>query len=569
MRNKRVGAFMLAKRFPGLLLLAEVLFLCLVAAPSLTAEPANAGIDARRLSEYIRILASDDFEGRGPGTRGEDKTLAYLTDQFEKLGLQPAGERGSWTQTVPLRRIETKGEIKVSFTLAGRARPLAELDEIVVLTHTPTNRVTVRNAPLVFVGFGVHAPERAWDDFKGYDLKGKIAVMLVNDPDFEMDPTQPLYGRFDGKAMTYYGRWTYKFEEAGRRGALGVLLVHETGPAGYGWNTVRNSDSVAQFDIADRRPSVPSPLVEGWIQRDIAVELFKAAGLNFDAEKQRAQTLAFRPILLRNTSFSADFAVDSSTIVSHNIVGKLTGTRYPEEAVLYSAHWDHLGIGAPDARGDRIYNGAVDNASGTAAMLEMARLFASSARTPRSIYFIGFTAEEKGLLGSRYYAEHPIVPLATTVALLNFDVINLKGPAKDVSSDGDGGSNLDALLAAQAAKQGRRFAPDEHSEEGRFFRGDHFSLAKAGVPAVTLAGGMDLLNGGIAAGQAWAQDYLAHRYHQPADEWRADWDYRGAEVDLAAYYNLGRELAESRDWPSWRGGAEFKAVRDATASARR
>jgi Zn-dependent M28 family amino/carboxypeptidase len=250
------------------------------------------------------------------------------------------------------------------------------------------------------------------------------------------------------------------------------------------------------------------------------------------------------------------------------VIGKLTGDRYPREAVLYGAHWDHLGIGAADARGDRIYNGAVDNASGVAGMLEIARLFAQSSRTQRSIYFVGFTAEEKGLLGSEYYAEHPAVPLAKTVALLDLDVINLKGPARDLSSDGDGGSNLDELLAAQTRKQGRRFTPDEHAEEGRFFRGDHFSLAKAGVPAVTLASGMDLENGGVAAGQAWARDYLQHRYHQPADEWRADWDFRGAEQDLAVYYELGRDLANSRNWPYWHEGSPFKAARDRTAAVR-
>lgn len=526
-------------------------------------------IEGRRLSEHIKILASDAFEGRAPGTAGEQKTIAYLSAQFNELGLQPAGDRGGWIQEVPLRRFETPGNIEASFTLSGHVRPLKELEDIVVNTHIPTSRVSVKAAPLVFIGFGVAAQERHWDDFKGFDLRGKIAVALVNDPDFEMDQSDPLYGRFDGKTMTYYGRWTYKFEEAARRGALGLLLVHESLPAGYGWNTVKNSVSAAQFDIMRKHPGTQRPLLEGWIQRDIAVELFKAAGLDFATEKRRAQTEEFRPILLHEATFSTDFVVSTTTIVSHNVIGKLTGTRYPKEAVLYGAHWDHLGIGTPDARGDRIYNGAVDNASGTAGVIELARLFAAEPRTQRSVYFIGFTAEEKGLLGSEYYATHPIVPLATTVALLNLDVVNLKGPAKDISSDGDGGSNLDELLAAEVRKDGRRFSPDEHVEEGRFFRADHFSLAKAGVPAMTLAGGMDLVNGGVAAGRAWAQDYVQNRYHQPADEWRPDWDMRGAEQDLTVYYELGRDLADSRDWPQWNDRSQFKAARDQTTAERR
>jgi Zn-dependent M28 family amino/carboxypeptidase len=530
--------------------------------------PTSPGIDGKRLSEQIRILSDDSFEGRAPGTRGEIKTIAYITEQFRQIGLQPAGDHGGWTQAVPLRRFEMTGDIKLGFTLAGHPRPLTPLEDIVVHTKIPTDHVSVKGAPLVFIGFGVNAPERHWDDFKGYDLKGKIAVVLINDPDFEMDPSDPLYGRFDGKAMTYYGRWTYKYEEVAKRGALGLLIVHESGPAGYGWNVLKSSDSVPQFDIVRPDPSALYPLVGGWIQRAVAVELFKAAGLDFDAEKKLAQSESFRPVELQGTSFSADYAVKTSTVTSHNIIGKLAGAQRPDEAVLYSAHWDHLGIGPPDAHGDRIYNGAIDNASGVAGMLEIARLFVASARVARSVYFIALTAEEKGELGADYYAHHPSVPLAKTAVLLNLDVLNLAGPARNVSSEGSGGSDLDDLLALEARKEGRVFTPNPHVEQGRFFRSDAFALAKVGVPAITFAAGRDLEQGGVAAGEAWWDNFRLNVYHQPADEWRPDWDMHGCERDLTVYFDLGRDLARASDWPIWRTPSVFKTVRDQTASAR-
>ena len=530
---------------------------------------ASPAVDPAKLSEHIRVLASDAFEGRGPATPGEDKSVAYISGQMKALGLSPAADDGGWTQAVPLRRFETPGPITVSFTLGGASRPLTELNDIVVHTEVPTDHVSVKDAPLVFIGYGVDAPERRWDDFKGYDLKGKIAVVLVNDPDFEMDPGDPLFGRFDGKAMTLYGRWTYKYAEAARRGALGMLIVHETAPAAYGWNTVKNSNSNAQFDIVRPHPETLHPLIEGWIQRDVAVALFKAAGLDFDVEKSRARTLAFHPVELKGAAFSADYAVETSTITSHNVIGKIAGTQRPGEAVLYGAHWDHLGVGQPDAKGDRIYNGAVDNASGVAGVLELARVFKAAPRPERSVYFIAFTAEEKGLLGSEYYAAHPVTPLATTVALLNLDVMNVNGPSRDISTRGKGDADLDGLVARFAREQGRAYRHDPHREEGSFYRADHFSLAKAGVPALTLTAGLDLVSGGVAAGEAAHADYLAHRYHQPADEWRADWDLTGAARDLDLYSALGQYLANSRAWPGWPVGSEFKAVRDQTTAERK
>ncbi len=533
------------------------------------AQSAEPAVDGARLSAHIETLASDAFEGRGPATPGETKAVAYIEAQYRALGLAPAGDHGGYLQDVPLMRFHVPGPVQVGYEVGGQSRPLAELQDIVVHTSVPARHVTVKDAPLVFVGYGVKAPERHWDDFKGVDLKGKIAVVLVNDPDFEMDPANPLYGRFDGKAETLYGRWTYKYAQAAKLGALGVLIVHETAPAAYGWNTVKNSFSADQFDIPRKQPGATHPLIEGWIQRDVAVAMFKAAGLDFDAEKQKAQAEDFRPVTLKGEGFDADYAVETATIISHNVIGKLVGTRWPGEAVLFGAHWDHLGVGPPDARGDRIYNGALDNASGVAGMLELARLFCQAPRTERSLYFIAFTSEEKNLLGSEYYAEHPATPLPTTAALLNLDGLNLNGPARDITIAGKANSDLYDNIATLAQKQGRRFTPDAHPEAGGYFRADHFSLAAAGVPAITAHGGLDLVKGGEAAGEAAYRDYNVHRYHQPADEWDPHWDYAGAVLDLALYYELGRELADSREWPGWKPGAEFKAVRDLTAASRR
>jgi Zn-dependent M28 family amino/carboxypeptidase len=552
-----------------ILLATAAMALAGVAFAAEASKTAPAGIDGQRFSDHIKTLASDAYEGRGPDTPGEQKAIHYIADQFKKAGLAPAGDKGSYFQSVPLRRFETPGKIAVGFTLNGKARPLTELDDIVVHTQVPTSHVTVKNAPMVFIGYGVHAPERHWDDFKGVDIKGKIAVVLINDPDFEMDAKNPLYGRFDGKSMTYYGRWTYKYAEAAKRGALGLLIVHERAPAAYGWNTVKNSNGNAQFDIVRPDPGAIHPKVEGWIQREVAVELFKAAGLDFDAEKKKAQTEGFKPVELKGDSFNADYAVKSSVITSHNVIGKLVGAKHPDEAVLYGAHWDHLGVGQPDAKGDKIYNGAEDNASGVAGLLELARVYGKAPKTDRSVYFIGFTAEEKGLLGSEYYGTHPIVPLAKTVALLNMDGVQVNGPTRDMSSHGVGNSTLDDLMATYAKKQGRTFKPDPHLEEGHFYRADHFSLAKVGVPALTLEAGIDMVDGGTAAGEKFHDDYIKFRYHQPADEWSANWNMAGAVQDLTLFYDLGRDLANSRDWPSWKAGSEFKGAREKTAAARK
>ncbi len=538
------------------------------AQPAGSDRPPPTPIDPARLSAVDRALSTDAMEGRGPATAAEPKVIDFIVAKMKAAGLQPGGEHGGWTQDVPLARFEVEGPVRLSLSAAGKRQSLTQGQEAVVQTLVPTRHVSIADAPLVFCGYGVHAPELGWDDFKGVDLHGKIAVVLINDPDFEAQPGQPVFGKFGGKAMTYYGRWTYKYEEAARQGALGMLIVHETAPASYGWNTVKNSNGNAQFDIVRDDPTKSHALLQGWIQRDLAVDMFRRAGLDFDAQKKLAQTAGFRPVALKGESFSADYAVNSSKIVSHNILGMLKGAQRPQETVFYTAHWDHLGVGAPDAKGDRIYNGAIDNADGVASILELARVYARAPRTARSVVFMSVTAEEKGLLGSEYYASHPLYPLAKTAGVFNIDALDTAGPARDITISGDSKVTLQDDLAAAAKREGRFFTPDPTPEAGHFYRSDHFPFAKRGVPAISIGSGQDLYQGGVAAGKAWQENYVKTRYHQPADEWSADMDWRGAAIDLGLIYDLGRSLANSDRWPGWKPGSEFKAARDASAPER-
>ncbi len=540
--------------------------LALLAGPTLAADPV---FSPDRLIAHVKVLASDDFEGRGPATAGETKTLDYLTKQFAAAGLQPAGDRTAtgraWTQDVPLARFRTKGPVAVTASSGGRSQTWTQGQEIAIrAAQTGVDHVTIKNAPVVFVGYGVKAPERNWDDFKGVDLKGKIALVLVNDPDFETGK-----GDFGGKAMTYYGRWTYKFEEAARQGAIGFLVIHETDPASYGWATVKNSNTNEIFDIIRDKPSEAHAPLEGWVQRDVTVGLFKDAGLDFAALKAQAQTRDFKPVELKGVTLSADYAVEAEKVVSKNVVGALAGAKYPEERVIYTAHWDHLGVGLPDAKGDRIYNGALDNASGTAGLIELGRAFAAQPRTERSIVFLAVTAEEKGLLGSEYYSASPLYPLGTTVGVINMDGASTNGAARDISTSGEVGLTLQDDLIAVGKAHGKAFTSDAKPEAGSFFRSDHFPFAKRGVPAISFKGGQDLVNGGVAAGKAAADAYTRDRYHQPADEYDATWDLTGAAQNLSIVYDLGRQLANSRTWPEWKAGAEFKAERDKTAAMRK
>lgn len=536
----------------------------------LAATPKPPSFDGKRISQDVKVLASDAFEGRGPATAGEEKTIAYLQQQFAAAGLQPGGDlqadgSRAWTQAVPLQRASIDGTPTITLDVAGKPQPLLQGQDIAIRAAMDgSTSVDISQVPLVFVGYGVDAPERHWDDFKGVDLKGKIAVVLVNDPDFETGK-----GDFDGKGMTYYGRWTYKYEEGARQGALGVLVIHETAPASYGWATVASSNTNTMFDVVRDDPASVHPKVEGWIQRDLAVRLFKDAGLDFEALKKLAQTRDFKPVELRGETLSARYAVTRDVITSHNVAALLPGSTHPDETLIYSAHWDHLGVGKPDANGDTIFNGALDNASGTAALLELARGFAKGPRPERSVVFLAVTAEEKGLLGSEYYAGKPLYPLATTVAVINMDGMSPFVPSRDYGIYGTAKLGLLDDLKQVAGDWKLRYTPDPKPEAGSFFRSDHFSFAKRGVPAISYSAGQDWDVGGVAAGKAAEDDYVAHRYHQQADEWKPEWTFAGAARDLQVLYALGMQLADSRQWPDWSSDSEFRAIRDKSAAERK
>ena len=552
----------------------RLVFLCGIglawsAASALAADPAPR-FDPQRLSQIVKTVSGDDFEGRAPATPAEGKTVDYLVAQFKAAGLVPGGEleggKRGWTQAVPLVKTEFRGTPQFTLQVGSQRDALVQGEQIAVRAALDgSTSVAIQQAPLVFVGYGVSAPERRWDDYKGIDLKGKIAVVLVNDPDFESGS-----GDFGGKAMTYYGRWTYKFEEAARRGALGVLIVHETAPAAYGWATVKNSNTATMLDIERDKPAAVHPKLEAWIQREVAVDLLRRAGLDFEAQKKLAQTREFQPQVLKDASLTAEYAIDRQVIVSKNVVGRVEGRKRPGETVIYSAHWDHLGVGAPDAKGDRIYNGAVDNGTGLAALIEMGRAFASAPKKPdRSVVFLAVTAEERGLLGSEYYGAKPLYPLARTVGVINMDALSPEGLARNFSTSGSAASQLQDMLVEQAKGFDLAYAPDPHPEAGHFFRSDHFSFAKRGVPALSFASGNDLVEGGLAAGEAASKAYTAERYHQPADEWRADWSFAGMAHDLPLLYRVGEMLANSKRWPEWGQGSEFRATREASRGERR
>jgi Zn-dependent M28 family amino/carboxypeptidase len=526
-------------------------------------------IEASHLSHDVKVLSSDEFEGRGPNTPGEAKTVAYLINQFEAAGLKPGGDlvngKRGWTQDVPLGRFEIKGPVAVSVKGGGKEEALTQGEQIAVrAAMNGAKSVEFKDAPLVFVGYGVTAPERKWDDFKGQDLKGKLAVVLINDPDFETGK-----GEFGGKAMTYYGRWTYKFEELARRGALGTLIVHETAPASYGWATVKNSNTNVMYDVVRTHPTAFHAPVEGWIQRDLAVDLFKRAGLDFDKLKKSAQTRSFKPVELTGVSMSGKYAVDAQTIVSKNVIALREGSQHPDQYVVYSGHWDHLGIGLPDAKGDRIYNGAVDNATGIAALLELARVYAAAPAPQRSVVFLAVTAEEKGLLGSEYYASNPVYPLAKTVGVINMDALDPHGKARDFTISGSAKLDLLDRLVAKAKVAKLSYSPDPKPEAGHFFRSDHFPFAKRGVPAISFGSGEHWEQGGVAAGKKESDRYTAENYHQPSDEWKAEWTFEGMARDLGILYAVGRELADSNAWPNWAKDSEFRAARDQSSSERK
>jgi Zn-dependent M28 family amino/carboxypeptidase len=537
------------------------------------ASAANAAdtpkFDAKRLSQDVKVLSSDEFEGRGPHTPGETKTVNYLIAQFKAAGLKPGGDlaggKRSWTQDVPLGRFEIKGPVALTINDGKNSQTLAQGNDMAVrAAMNGARKVDFKNAPLVFVGYGVSAPERKWDDFKGVDLKGKLAVVLINDPDFETGS-----GDFGGKAMTYYGRWTYKFEEMARRGALGTIIVHETAPASYGWPTVKNSNTNVQYDIVRKEPAKAHAAMEAWIQRDVTVDLFKRAGLDFEAAKKLAQTRDFKPVELKGVTLSAKYSVDAQVIKSKNVAAIREGSELPKQIVMYSAHWDHLGIGLPDAKGDKIYNGAVDNGTGVAALLELARAYGKQPAPKRSVLFLAVTAEEKGLLGSEYYSSNPLYPLDQTVGLINMDALSPFGLSRNFTISGNAKLDLLDQLIAKAKQWDLVYSADPRPEAGLFFRSDHFPLAKRGVPAISFGSGNDWVEGGVAAGKAAKDTYTADAYHQPADEWSDKWTFAGMARDLEMLYALGADLANSKEWPNWSQDSEFRAVRDESAAKRK
>jgi len=539
--------------------------IALLAASPLAAQ--SVAFDASRISKHIQTLSDDSFEGRAPATAGETKTVAYLTREFQSAGLQPGGEivngKRTWTQRVPLLKSDIVGAPHLEFRSAGGPVNLRQGEQIAV--RSPLNgqqQVALNNVPMIFAGYGVTAPERQWDDFKDVDVRGKVILVLVNDPDFEGGE-----GQFGGREMTYYGRWTYKYEEAAKRGAAGVLVIHETAPASYGWATVKNSNTNTMFDIVRADPATAHAPVEGWVQRDVAVSLFRAAGLDFEAAKQAAKRRDFRPVDLKST-FTAHVNAKTETITSYNVAGILPGTKRPDETIIYTAHHDHLGIGQPDSNGDRVFNGAADNATGLAHLIEQARAFAKRPRTERSIVFLAVGAEEKGLLGSEYYAANPLYPLAKTAGVLNTDVMGRWGRARNFSIRGSARLELLDRLIAEGQKQRRQFTPEPDPSTGSFFRSDHFPFAQVGVPAISFTPGNDLINGGTTRGNALNAEYTAKRYHQPDDEFDPSWDLSGMVQDAQLLHAVGYGLANSSDWPNWSEDSQFRSIRDQSAPAR-
>ncbi len=514
------------------------------------------------MQDVTRMLASDEFEGRAPGSVGEQKTIALLTERFAKAGLKP-GNGDSWLQPVPLVSIEAG---KVSpLTITGGKTPLslAYGTDMVLGTYREAASIDIAGSDVVFVGYGINAPEKGWNDYAGVDVKGKTVVILVNDPDYD---SADFTGDFGGKAMTYYGRWTYKYEEAARQGAAAALIVHDTVPAAYGWGVVESSWTGPQFFAQTKDKGASQTQANGWIQKSAAETLLASAGQDLATLSAAAKKKGFKAVPL-GVKASVSFANAIDTTMSNNIIGILPGAKRPDEYVLYTAHWDHLGRCKPASDGDDICNGAVDNATGTAALVALAETFAKAGAPDRSVVFLAVTAEESGLLGSAYYGQNPIYPLAKTAGGINMDAFLMAGPSRNVTVVGKGKSELEAYLDAALTSADRVASPDSSPQNGYYYRSDHFSLAKQGVPMLYIDGGEDLIEGGTAAGAAAAKDYTVNRYHGPKDEYNPDWNWSGVIADLSLYYRIGRSLAMSTSWPNWVEGDEFRATRDASRAA--
>lgn len=530
---------------------------------SVTINTLDAQVDAARLTQIVKAMTADEFEGRAPGGPGEEKTVAYLVDQFRALGLSPGAGNDSWTQAVPLVHTQVQAPARMEFDTGNDHQVLEQAIDIAIETSRPLEHIVINKAPVVFVGFGASAPERQWDDFGDIDLAGKVAVFLVNDPDFAASPDEAVAGRFGDRRMTYYGRWTYKFEEAERRGALAALVIHEDKAAAYGWS-VAASGPGENYSIVRTEGAGEPVTLQGWLQGDAAARLFAGAGLDLDEQRTLARNPDFQAFELDGVTFSADLAVTVEHIESRNVLAIMPGATRPDEILMVSSHWDAYGQGEPDAQGRTIRPGANDDALGTAGVLEMARVLKAEAPLERSVVFAVWTAEESGLLGSAAYAADPVYPLEKTVANFTFDIMQTAGPARDVILVGEGQSDLEGDLERAAALQGRVVTPENLPENGLFFRADHFSMARGGVPVLLImgiAGGSDLVAGGRAAGDAWIAEYTGNCYHQTCDAWSPDWDLRGAVMDMELFHTIVRDLGDSRRWPQWNPGSEFRAIR--------
>nr|WKN36934.1 M28 family metallopeptidase [Tunicatimonas sp. TK19036] len=516
-------------------------------------------ITEQDLRDHVRTLASDEFEGRKPFTVGEEKTINYLENEFRNMGLEP-GNGDSYLQAVPLVEIDAMPEQTMTLQGSGKEVNLTFREDFVALTRRVTDHIEVKNSELVFCGFGIVAPEYNWNDYEGIDMQGKTAVVLVNDPGFGTEDST----LFKGNTMTYYGRWTYKYEEAARQGAEGVIIIHNTAPAGYAWNVVQSSWTGKTLYLQSEDNNQSRCAFEGWITQGAARELMQMA--NIKDYLGQARQADFKPMPMGITlDLSMDVSYQKST--SQNVIAKLTGSKRPNEYVIYTAHWDHIGVGKP-IEGDSIYNGALDNASGTAVLLEIANAFTQLPEKPeRSVLFLAVTAEEQGLLGSEYYAENPIYPLNQTVADINMDGINFRGEMKDLTIVGFGQSELDDYAEAVAEEQGRYVMPDPNAEKGYFFRSDHFSFAKVGVPALYASGEYEQKEKGVEWTQEQSDEWTSKHYHQPSDEYLEDeWDVTGMIQDAQLLFKVGYRLSNEDTFPEWKPGSEFKSIRESYMS---
>ncbi len=513
-------------------------------------------ITVESLTQHIITLSSDAFGGRGPATEGETLTVNYLTDEFKKAGLSP-GNGDSFTQTVPLASIEAINKPSLIITSANNneVMNLSYASDQLIWSRRQLDAVAVDSSEMIFIGYGINAPERNWNDYDGIDVTGKTVVMLVNDPGYATQDER----LFNGNAMTYYGRWDYKLDEAGKQGAAAAIIIHDTKPAAYGWSTVENSWTGPQFDMVRKNKTADLSAVEGWITKENAEKLFTRAGLDLSQMYEQAKTPGFKAIPM-NLKASASINNEFKFIKTDNVMGMMKGSEKPDEVFIYMAHWDHLGTD-PSKEGDNIYNGALDNATGTAGLIEIAKAF-SAEKPKRSVLFLAVAAEEQGLLGSAYYAANPVLPLNKTIAGINMDGLNNFGRTKDVTVIGFGMSEIDAVLSQHAAKQDRVLKPDAESEKGYFYRSDHFELAKFGVPMLYPGSGYDHREKGIEYGMQKSAEYLQNDYHRVSDEYDPSWDLTGAVEDLQLYFLTGQEIINSGAWPQWNEGTEFKQARD-------